>query len=97
MSTKEFTQWTQINLRHNIKIAAFKEQAACDQGMKARMKLCIVTESLYGYNNSWDAGFLAKSKLEEFEVGLAVDSKVGIEVSSIDKDGGMMEVEKVHQ
>ena len=66
MSTEKLVQWTKIHLRHNEKIAALQKEAVGHQGMEVGMPTGIVTEGLYGHDDSRNTGFLAKGKLEEF-------------------------------
>lgn len=80
MGAEQLPQWPSIDLRHHKEIAAFKKQAIGHQSMKVEMPAGVITNSvlfavkvrvsflayLYGYDNSWDTGFLAKDKFEEF-------------------------------
>jgi len=66
MGTEKLGQWTEIHLRHDKKIAALQEEAVGHQGMDMGMPSGVVSEGLYGDDDSRNTSFLAKGKLEKF-------------------------------
>jgi hypothetical protein len=65
MSTKEFTQQTQICLHHYKEAAALKKQAVSYQRVKVRMPPGIVPKPLNSKENSRDAVVISKRYPEE--------------------------------